>query len=211
MERLMTTEEVAEILRVEAVTVRRLVSRGELAAYRIAGEYRFTTTGIENFIESQRVVLNPATMVSLGKFTERARKALTLANEEANRYSHREIGPEHLLLAVMRIQDGIGARALSNLQVQLDEVRKLIEMLHPAEEPSLIDGQIGMSSPGKDTLELSVQEARSFGHHHIGTEHFLLALFHQEDSVAGLVLQKSGVTYEAARSQISQLLTANQA
>lgn len=211
MERLMTTEDVAEILRIDAVTVRRLVARGELAAYRIAGEFRFTTAGVENFIESQRVVLNPATTVQMGRFTERARRTLDLANKEARDYNHREVGPEHLLLAILRVEDGVGARALSALSVQLAEVRTLIETAHPADKQPLADAQIGMSSQAKDTMELAVQEARGFGHHYLGTEHFVLALLHQEESVAGLVLQKSGVTYEAARNQITQFLNIQQA
>lgn len=211
MERLMTTEEVAEILRIDAVTVRRLVARGELAAYRIAGEFRFTATGVENFIESQRVVLNPATIAQMGKFTERARKVLGLANEEARGYNHREIEPEHLLLAVLRVEDGVGARALGDLQIRLTEVRKLVETAHPADEQPLSDAQIGMSSRGKDTMELAVQEARSMGHHYIGTEHFVLALLRQENSVASLVLQKSGVAYDMARDQIMQILVPEQA
>lgn len=74
-ERMMTTEEVAELLRIDAVTVRRLATRGELIAYRIAGEYRFTPTGVENFVESQRIVVSiePGPKHPLAKFTERAR------------------------------------------------------------------------------------------------------------------------------------------
>src|SRR5258708_37596616 len=85
MERLLTTEEVAELLRIDPVTVRRLVTRGELIGYRIAGEYRFTLAGVESFVESQRVVvtMEPGPNHPLAKFTERARKVLALANEEA--------------------------------------------------------------------------------------------------------------------------------
>src|SRR5947209_20622216 len=85
MERLLTTEEVAELLRIDPVTVRRLVTRGELIGYRIAGEYRFSEAGVENFVESQRVVvtMEPGPNHPLAKFTERARKVLSLANEEA--------------------------------------------------------------------------------------------------------------------------------
>src|SRR6266566_5551999 len=103
MERLLTTEEVAELLRIDPVTVRRLVMRGELTAYRIAGEYRFTEAGVESFVESQRVVVNtaPGPNHPMAKFTERARKVLSLANEEAYRYHHDEVGKEHQLLGLM--------------------------------------------------------------------------------------------------------------
>src|SRR3981081_52793 len=83
MERLLTTEEVAELLRIEPVTVRRLVTRGELVGYRIAGEYRFTPAGVENFVESQRVIVNtpPGPNHPMARFTDRARKVLSLANK----------------------------------------------------------------------------------------------------------------------------------
>src|ERR1700724_389070 len=94
MERLLTTEEVAELLRIDPVTVRRLVTRGELTAYRIAGEYRFTEAGVESFVESQRVVVNtaPGPNHPMAKFTDRARTVLSLANEEAYRYHHDGVG-----------------------------------------------------------------------------------------------------------------------
>ena len=90
------------------MTVRRLVTRGELTAYRIAGEYRFTPAGVENFVESQRVVvsISPGPNHPFAKFTERARKVLSLANEEAHRYNHDGVGTEHVLLAIMSEWEG---------------------------------------------------------------------------------------------------------
>src|ERR1700694_2714999 len=166
MERLLTTEEVAELLRIDPVTVRRLVMRGELTAYRIAGEYRFTEAGVESFVESQRVVVNmaPGPNHPMAKFTERARKVLSLANEEAYRYHHDGVGTEHLLLGLMSEWEGVGARVLNRLQVQPSDVRAQIETLHPVGEQPVGDGQLGMAQQGKASLELAVQEARTFGH-----------------------------------------------
>jgi excisionase family DNA binding protein len=208
MERLLTTEEVADLLRIDPVTVRRLVTRGELVAYRIAGEYRFTETGVENFVESQRVVVNtaPGPNHPMAKFTERARKVLVLANEEAYRYHHEGVGPEHVLLAIMSEGEGVGAKVLSKLQVQPGEVREEIEALHPEGEQKAGEGQIGMTGQGKESLELAVQEAQYFGHHYIGTEHLLLGLLRQEEAIASQVLLKSGVTLEKARALVKQLL-----
>src|SRR3984893_4221512 len=151
VERLLTTEEVAELLRIEPVTVRRLVTRGELVGYRIAGEYRFTPAGVENFVESQRGIVSiaPGPNHPLAKFTERARKVLSLANEEAYRYHHDGVGTEHMLLALMSEWEGVGARALNQLQIQPNEVRAKIETLHPAGEQPLGDSQIGMTQQGK--------------------------------------------------------------
>src|SRR5258708_36712962 len=98
----MTTEEVAELLRIDVVTVRRLIGRGELTAYRIAGEYRFSPADLEKFLESQRVVVNITSKnLSGDKFTERARNVLSLASEEARQYNHAGVSTEHILLAIM--------------------------------------------------------------------------------------------------------------
>ncbi len=213
MERLLTTEEVADLLRIDPVTVRRLVTRGELTAYRIAGEYRFTEAGVERFVESQRIVVNtaPGPNHPLAKFTERARKVLSLANEEAYRYHHDGVGTEHLLLGLMSEGEGIGARVLNRLQVQPSDVRAQIETLHPVGERPGGSGQLGMTGPGKASLELAVQEARSLGHHYIGTEHLLLGLLREEESLASQILLKSGVTLDKARELVKQLLASEQA
>ena len=208
MERLLTTEEVAELLRIDPVTVRRLVTRGELVGYRIAGEYRFTLAGVESFVESQRVAvtMEPGPNHPLAKFTERARKVLSLANEEAYRYRHNEVGTEHMLLAIMSEGEGVGARVLERLEVRPSEVRTQIETLHPAGEELVGDEQIGMTQQGKASIELAVQEARSFGHHYIGTEHLLLGLFREEPELASQVLLKPGVTFEKVRTLVKQVL-----
>src|SRR5713226_5313281 len=212
MERLLTTEEVAELLRIDPVTVRRLVTRGELIAYRIAGEYRFTPAGVENFVENQRVVVSmaPGPNHPWARFTERARKVLSLATEEAYRYHHDGVGTEHVLLAIMSEWKGVGARVLNRLQVQSSEVRAQIETLHPAGEQPVVDDQLAMTQQGKAGIELAGQEARSLGHHYLGTEHLLLGLLREEGEPGGQVLRKSGVTLEKARELIKQLLAAEQ-
>ena len=211
MERLLTTEEVAELLRIDAVTVRRLIMRGELTAYRIAGEFRFTPADLEKFLESQRVVVNITSKNQFGdKFTNQARKVLSLAIEEARRHHHTSVGTEHMLLAIMSGGEGIAVKALAQLQVQPSEVRAQIESLHPAGEQPVGDSQPGMTAQGKESIELAVQEARSLGHHYLGTEHLLLGLLREEGELGGQVLRKSGVTFEKARALIKQLLTAEQ-
>jgi len=212
MERLLTTEEVAELLRIDPVTVRRLVTRGELIAYRIAGEYRFTLAGVKDFVENQRVVVSmgPGPNHPYARFTERARKVLSLANEEAYRYNHDGVGTEHVLLAIMSEWEGVGARVLNRLEVQPSEVRKQIETLHPVGKQPAGDSQLVMTQQGKASIELTVQEARSLGHHYIGTEHLLLGLLREEESLASQVLLKSGVTLEKARELVKQVLAEDQ-
>ncbi len=212
MERLMTTEEVAELLRIDAVTVRRLIMREELTAYRIAGEFRFTPADLEKFIESQRVVVNITSKNQFGdKFTDQARKVLSLASEEARRYHHTGVGTEHVLLAIISEGEGIAVKALAQLQVQSSEVRAQIETLHPAGEQPVGDGRLGMTAQGKASIELAVQEARSLGHHYIGTEHLLLGLLREEGELGGQILRTSGVTLEETRKLLKQLLATGQA
>jgi excisionase family DNA binding protein len=208
MERMMTTEEVAELLRIDAVTVRRLATRGELTAYRIAGEYRFTPAGVESYVESQRinVDMKPGPDHPLAKFTKRAKKVMSLAIEEASHYNHKGVGTEHILLAIMSEGDGIGAKALNHLQVQPGELRTQIETLHPAGEQPISKDQLGMTQQGKQSIELAVQEAQSLGHHYLGTEHLLLGLLREEEGLANQVLSTSGVALEKTRELVKQLL-----
>ncbi len=211
MERLLTTEEVAELLRIDPVTVRRLIMRGELTAYRIAGEFRFTPTGVEKFLESQRVVVDIRSKNQFGdKFTDQARRVLSVASEEARQYHHLGVGTEHLLLAIMSEGEGIAFKALVQLQVQEDEIRKQIESLHPAGEQPVGEGLIGVTVQGKQSIELAVQEARSLGHHYIGTEHLLLGLLREEEGLGGQVLRQAGVSLEKTRELIKQLLVTDQ-
>lgn len=208
MEQLLTTEEVAELLRIDPVTVRRLIGRGELTAYRIAGEYRFTSADLAKFVESQRVVVNVTTKNQFGdKFTDQARQVLALATEEARRYNHLGVGTEHMLLAIMSDGEGIASKALSQLHIEENEIRKHIETQHPEEhDHPVAAGMIGVTPQGKVSIELAVQEARDLDHHYLGTEHLLLGLLREEEGLGGQVLRQSDVSLEKARDLIKQLL-----
>lgn len=208
MERLMTTEEVAELLRIETVTVRRLIGRGELTAYRIAGEYRIAPADLEKFLDNQRVVVDVrAKSQSEDKFTDQARRVLALASEEARQHNHPGVGTEHILLALLSEDEGIASRALRQLKVQESRVREQVEALHPAGAESVGEGLIGMTAQGKTSLELAVQEARGFDHHYLGTEHLLLGLLREEEGLGGQVLRdRSGITLEQTRELIRQML-----
>ncbi len=212
MERMLTTEEVAEVLRIDPVTVRRLVVRGELTAYRIAGEYRFTPTDIDKFVESQRVVADIRAKNPFGdKFTDRARKVLSLASEEARQYNHMGVDTEHILLALLNEGGGIAAKVLTQLQVQEQEIRQQVETRHPAGEQPISAGMIGMTMHGKTSIELAVQEARALDHHYIGTEHLLLGLLREEEGLGGQILRNTqSVTLDAVRNHVKQLLATEQ-
>ncbi|HEV2527247.1 MAG TPA: ATP-dependent Clp protease ATP-binding subunit [Thermomicrobiales bacterium] len=139
------------------------------------------------------------------KFTERARKVLTLAQEEAQRFNHNYIGTEHLLLGLVREGDGVAARVLSNMGVQLPKVRSAVEFIIGRGE-SMVLGDIGLTPRAKKVIELAVDEARRLNHHYIGTEHLLLGLVREGEGIAAGVLESLGVNLEKVRTQVMQVV-----
>src|SRR5215471_10270937 len=109
------------------------------------------------------------------KFTEQARKVLQLAQEEAQRFNHNYIGTEHLLLGLIREQDGIAAKVLTSQGIELDNAREAVEWIIGRGDRE-VTGDIGLTPRAKKVIELSVDEARRLNHHYIGTEHLLLGL-----------------------------------
>ena len=207
MDPLLTTEDVANFLRVDVVTVRRLVLKGELPAYRVGGEYRFIGSEIENYVKRQRVDNEDVIFKDkFGRFTERARKVLALSQEEARLFQHNFIGTEHLLLALVREGEGVAAKVMKNLGVvDLEQVRGLIgTFVKPGEKQ--VDGEVGMTNRAKKVIELAVDEARRLNHHYIGTEHLLLGLIREGQGIAAKVLAKLNVDLEQARTEVVQVL-----
>src|SRR5687767_13521161 len=139
------------------------------------------------------------------KFTERARKVLTLAQEEAQRFNHNYIGTEHLLLGLVREGDGVAARVLSNMGVQLPKVRSAVEFIIGRGE-TMVMGEIGLTPRAKKVIELAVDEARRLNHHYIGTEHLLLGLVREGEGIAAGVLESLGVSLDKVRNQVIYVL-----
>jgi len=139
------------------------------------------------------------------KFTERARQVVVLAQDEARSLKSPSVGTEHLLLGLLREEDGIGARVLSNLGVTVEAVRN--DILPREVDP--IQGQIPMTDSAKKTMELALREALSLGHNYIGTEHILLGLVRQEktDSIALRILEKFYVTSDVVKAEVIRLLS----
>src|SRR6516165_9641201 len=135
------------------------------------------------------------------KFTERARKVLNLAQEEAVRLEHNYIGTEHLLLGLVREGDGVAAKVLSNLGVELDKVRSAVEA-HIGRGTEARPGEIGLTPRAKKVIELAVDESRRMNHHYIGTEHLLLGLLREGEGIGAGVLTSLGVNLERARGVI---------
>src|SRR5947208_12426523 len=140
------------------------------------------------------------------KFTERARKVLTLAQEEATRFNHNYIGTEHLLLGRGREGEGVARKVLSNLGVELNRVRSAVEFIIGRGDRMIV-GEIGLTPRAKKVIELAVDEARRLGHHYIGTEHLLLGLVREGEGVAAGVLENLGVRLEKVRTQTVNVLS----
>jgi ATP-dependent Clp protease ATP-binding subunit ClpC len=140
------------------------------------------------------------------KFTERAKKVLVLAQEEAQRFNHNYIGTEHLLLGLVREGEGIAAKVLGNLGVELNKVRSAVEFIIGRGDRMVI-GDISLTPRAKKVIELSVEEARRLNHNHIGTEHLLLGLVREGEGIAAGVLESLGVNLEKVRSQVIQVVS----
>src|SRR5205809_3757728 len=140
------------------------------------------------------------------KFTERARKVLSLAQEEAQRFQHNYIGTEHLLLGLVREGEGVAAKVLSNLGVELNKVRSAAEFIIGRGD-RIVLGEIGLTPRAKKVIELAVDEARRLNHHYIGTEHLLLGLVREGEGIAAGVLESLGVNLEKVRTQTIQVLS----
>ena len=123
------------------------------------------------------------------KFTERARRVLSLAQEEAQRFQHNYIGTEHLLLGLVRESEGVAAKVLGNLGVELYRVRNAVEFIIGRGD-RIVLGEIGLTPRAKKVIELAVDEARRLNHHYIGTEHLLLGLVREGEGIAAGVLER---------------------
>ena len=143
------------------------------------------------------------------KFTERARKVLTLAQEEARRFQHNYIGTEHLLLGLVREGEGVAAKVLTNLGVQLSDVRAAIEYIIGRGD-HVAPGEIGLTPRAKKVIELAVDEAKLLKHQYIGTEHLLLGLVREGEGIAAGVLTGMGVKLEQVRAETLKVLQSMQ-
>ncbi len=144
-------------------------------------------------------------MYPFERFTERAKKVLTLAQEEAERSHHSYIGTEHLLLGLLREGEGLAAKVLNNLGVEIGKVRQTIESVLGRNERIIIQ-QIIPTSRVKKVIEISFEEARRMGHNYVGTEHLLLGLLIEGEGIAAHVLEDLGATLDKVRAEIERLL-----
>src|SRR5687767_3821816 len=138
-------------------------------------------------------------------FTDRVRKVLQMAREEAARLHHEYVGTEHILLGLIREGEGVAATVLQNLNVDLDEIQqKIEETVKKGKAPQASD--LPYTSRAKKVLELAMAEARDLSHSYVGTEHLLLGLLREEKGIAAQVLADAGINLDAARAETLRLL-----
>ena len=240
MEHLMTSEEIAELLHVDPVTIRRLVNKGDLSAYRIGADYRFAPSDLADYLQRQRIAAHaqnesgttlanpldqftqlfrkviqgkhttPSELLNrFDRFTKRARHVLVLAQEEAQRLQHSSIGTEHLLLGLLREGEGVAAQVLTNLGIEVDQVRHAVEAIIGRGE-RIVRSEMALNPRTKMVFEFAVDEARRLNHRCIGTEHLLLGLIREGEGVAADVLKSFGLHLEQVRAETFRVLRQRQ-
>ena len=138
------------------------------------------------------------------RFTDRARKVLILAQQEAAKYGHGYIGTEHLLLGLLREGEGVASKALNSLGLEIDSVRLQVESILGKGQEQATD--IGYTPRAKKVIELAMEEALRLGHNYVGTEHILLGLIREGEGIAAQVLAGLGVDINLMRQRVIEML-----
>ena len=140
------------------------------------------------------------------RFTDRARKVMQLANQEAQRFNHEYIGTEHMLLGLVKEGTGVAANVLKNLDVDLRKIRLEVEKLVQSGPEMITMGKLPQTPRAKKVIEYSMEEARNLNHNFVGTEHILLGLLREQEGVAAQVLMNLGLKLEDVRDEVLNLL-----
>jgi ATP-dependent Clp protease ATP-binding subunit ClpC len=144
------------------------------------------------------------------RFTDRARKVMALANQEAQRFNHEYVGTEHVLLGLVKEGQGVAANVLHNLQVDLKKIRLEVEKIVKSGPNMVTMGKLPQTPRAKKVIEFAIEEARNLGHNYVGTEHLLLGLLREHDGVAAQVLMNLGLKLEDVRTEVLNILGASQ-
>ena len=225
MDHLLTSEEVADYLRVDVVTVRRLINRGDLTAYHIGNEFRFMKEDVDDFVKRQRVPTgrNNQNQEPFKNFSERARKVMKLAADEAQSMGHTYIGTEHVLLGLIEEGEGIAAQVLRSFDVQLNQAHDaILSFLEQGQKQNPITNKVkaamfqgeqllfgrqgALTERVKKVVRLAVDEARKMEDHFVGTEHLLLGLLDEGEGLAIMVLKNIGIDLQKMREKTLELL-----
>jgi ATP-dependent Clp protease ATP-binding subunit ClpA len=141
------------------------------------------------------------------RFTDRARKVMQLANQEAQRFNHEYIGTEHILLGLVKEGSGVAANVFKNLDIDLRKIRQEVEKIVMPGPDSILMGKLPQTPRAKKVIEYSIEEARNLRHNYVGTEHLLLGLLREQDGVAGQVLMNLGLKLQDVREEVLELLS----
>jgi excisionase family DNA binding protein len=235
MEQFMTSEEIAELLHVDPVTIRRLVNKGELSAYRIGADYRFAPSDLQNYLQRQRIAAYAQQEAGTGSsnpldpFAQVLRKIIrgknTTPAELVDRFDRFTKRAHHVLILAqeeaLRFQhnyigtehlllgllreEGVASQVLRNLGIEGNQVRQAIETII-GKGDRIVLGPYGLTPRAKKVIELSVDEARRLMHQFIGTEHILLGLLREGEGIAAGVLEKFGLRLEQVRTETQRVL-----
>ena len=140
------------------------------------------------------------------RFTDRARKVLQLANQEAQRFKHEYIGTEHILLGLVKEGTGVAVNVLKNLDTNPEKIRREVEQIVLAGPEMVTIGKLPQTPRAKKVIEFAIEEARNLNHNYVGTEHLLLGLLREEEGVAAQVLMNLGLRLETVREEVLTLL-----
>jgi ATP-dependent Clp protease ATP-binding subunit ClpA len=144
------------------------------------------------------------------RFTDRARKIMGLARQEANRFNHEYIGTEHILLGLLLEGSGTASLALKSFNISSDGIKHEIEKIVQSGPSMVTTGQLPFTPRARKVLELSVEEAANLGHNYVGTEHLLLGLIHENEGVGAQVLMNFGLRLKDVRQRVLELLDPDQ-
>jgi ATP-dependent Clp protease ATP-binding subunit ClpA len=181
-------------------------SRGVSPRFRAQLESGCATAGYN----APRPVIHPESAggIMFERFTDRARKVMALANEEAQRFNHEYIGTEHILLGLLKEASGVGAAVLKNLGLDLRTIRLEIEKLVKSGPDMVTMGKLPQTPRAKQVVAFAIEEARKLNHNYVGTEHLLLGLVREFEGVAAQVLTNLGLKLEDVREEVLNLLGA---
>ena len=140
------------------------------------------------------------------RFTDRARKVMHLANQEAQRFNHEYVGTEHMLLGLIKEGSGVAANVLKNLEVDLRKIRNEVEKIVQAGPEMVTMGKLPQTPRAKKAIEYAIEEARNLNHNYVGTEHLLLGLLREQEGVAAQVLLNLNLKLDEVREEVLNLL-----
>jgi len=143
------------------------------------------------------------------RFTDRARKVMALANQEAQRFNHEYVGTEHILLGLVKEGQGVAANVLHNLSIDLKKIRLEVEKIVKSGPDMVTMGKLPQTPRAKKVIEFAIEEARNLGHNYVGTEHLLLGLLREHDGVAAQVLMNLGLKLDDVRAEVLNILGAS--